>query len=102
VLVEIENETHGERRRAQICSLAYCPNAFHRNYCVFKQSALLLVLFSSFRFMTARIYMSVSKSGRNYFRQHGLCEAWWAADIHFGKGVEFYSVCHFIHIYPKI
>lgn len=74
------------------------PNAFHPNYCVFKQSVLLLVLFSSFKFMIARFYMSVPKSGRNSCRHHGLCEASWAAGIHSGKGVEFYSVCHFVHV----
>ena len=36
------------------------------------------------------------RSGRNSGRHHGLCEAWWAAGIRFGKGVEFYSVCHLV------
>jgi hypothetical protein len=41
--------------------------------------------------------MCVSKSGRHFVRRYGLCESWWTAGIYFGKGVEFYSVGHFVH-----
>jgi len=92
-LVEIENETHGECRGAQICSQIVRFPSIEITVCLKKKSVLLLVVLCfSFRVMTARFYMSVSKSGRNFDRHHGLCEAWCDAGIRFGKGMEFYSM----------
>ena len=77
-----------------------------RRLCSFLPSKLLCVcvcvnnlccwFFSLYFFF----YISVSKSGRYSGLHHGLCETWWAAGIHFGKGVEFYSLCHFVQVTP--
>jgi hypothetical protein len=92
VLVYIENETHGECHRAQICSeIVRFPSI---------KITVLLVIFSLFRYTTARFYMSVSRSGRNSGRHHVLCETLWAVGIHSGKGLEFYSLCHFVQVSP--
>ena len=91
--------SHGEFRRTQICSQTVQFPSIEITVCVCvcvcKQS-VLLVLFSLFFFF----YISVSKSGRYSGLHHGLCETWWAAGIHFGKGVEFYSLCHFVQVTP--